>query len=105
MCVSALVCCVLCRRDASDSTPFGLYQPILKDTLAKEMVRDGIDLRIGVAHKVEKKEDGTLFLHVPQADGSMEVVGPFDKVLVAIGRDPSALCSATFVVVPFGCQP
>ena len=59
--------------------------------MAKEYIKYGIDLRNGrVPDKVEKREDG-LYTHLAAKDDMPEEwLGPFEKVLYAIGRVPSA---------------
>ena len=67
-----------------------LLQPIIRETLEKEYVRDGVDLVKGRSPTQVRKDDDGLHVLLPASGDEPEKwLGPFERVVYAIGRDVS----------------
>ena len=64
------------------------FDPIIRETLEKEYVRDGVDLVKGRSPTQVRKDDDGLHVLLPASGDEPEKwLGPFERVVYAIGRD------------------
>ncbi len=66
--------------------PLGAFDPLIRETLAQQMVDDGIDIRSQIRLESLTKTEQGISITAANSDD----IGPFDQIIWAIGRSPNS---------------